>query len=178
MLEVVARAAEERGLNNIATRQGVVEHLAFEDASFDCVLSRYSAHHWRDFDAGLREAARVLRQGGVAGFVDAVAPGRPVLDTFLQSIELLRDPSHVRDYSRAEWEAALNRAGLLPGKVCAYRIRLEFGVWIERMKTPKVLADAIRALQRAMSESVTKYFAIDAEGSFDLDIALFEARKP
>ncbi len=178
MLETVARAAAERGLRNITTRQGVAEHLPFEDASFDYVLSRYSAHHWRDFDAGLREAARVLKPGGVAGFVDAVAPGQPLFDTFVQSIELLRDPSHVRDYSRAEWEGALARAGLRPATVSTHVVRLEFGVWVERMRTPKVQVDAIRALQRAMSESVTRYFEIDAEGSFNLDIALFQAGKP
>jgi len=178
MLAVVARAAAERGLRNLATRQGVAEHLPFEDASFDCVLSRYSAHHWRDFETGLREASRVLKPGGVAGFVDAVAPGRPLLDTFLQAIELLRDPSHVRDYSRAEWEAALARAGLVPGTVGTHVVRLEFSSWVERMRTPKVQVEAIRALQGAMSESVTRYFEIDKDGSFNLDIALFEARKP
>ena len=50
MLDVVAEAAEERGLRNIKTQQGVVESLPFEDASFDLVVSRYSAHHWRDFE--------------------------------------------------------------------------------------------------------------------------------
>src|ERR1051326_1974270 len=106
MLEVVARAAADRGLANITTRQGVAEHLPFPDASFDRVLSRYSAHHWRDFEAGLREAARGLQPGGIGGLVAAVSPGAPLLDTYLQGIELLRDLSHVRDYSRAEWEAA------------------------------------------------------------------------
>ena len=69
------------------------------------------------------------------------------------------------------------RAGFRTGPVRAHKVRLEFGVWVERMRTPKVQADAIRALQRAMSESVTRYFAIDAEGSFDLDVAMFEAVK-
>jgi ubiquinone/menaquinone biosynthesis C-methylase UbiE len=46
MLGVVARAAEERGLDNVTTRQGSVESLPFEDASFDVVLSRFSAHHF------------------------------------------------------------------------------------------------------------------------------------
>src|SRR5882762_10203789 len=82
MLSVVAQAAAERGFTNLVTKQGVAEYLPFEDASFDCVLSRYSAHHWRDFDAGLREAARVLKRGGIAGFVDALSPGLPLLDTY------------------------------------------------------------------------------------------------
>jgi SAM-dependent methyltransferase len=177
MLDVVACAAAERGLANIATRQGAAEHLPFADDSFDCVLSRYSAHHWHDVDAGLREAARVLRPGGVAAFVDGISPGRPLLDTFLQATEMLRDPSHVRNYSRAEWEGALARAGLQPGAVSQHRVRLDFATWVERMRTPKVQVDAIRALQAATSESVAAYFAIAPDGSFDLDVASFQAVK-
>lgn len=178
MLDVVGRAARERGLANVATRQGMAESLPFDDASFDCVLSRYSAHHWHDVDAGLREAARVLKPGGTAGFVDAVSPGPPLLDTYFQAIEVLRDPSHVRDYTRAEWERALAGAGLVVGATASYRVRLDFAVWIERMRTPKVQADAIRALQAAASESVTRHFAIETDGSFTIDVALFHATKP
>ncbi len=97
MLGVVAATARERGLVNVTTRQGSVDRLPFDDGSFDIVLSRYSAHHWRDFAAAVREAARVLKPGGAAGFVDAVSPGTPLLDTFFQAIELRRDPSHGRD---------------------------------------------------------------------------------
>lgn len=178
MLAVVARAAADRGLANVVTRQGVAERLPFEDASFDVVLSRYSAHHWRDFEAALREAARVLRPGGTAGFVDSVTPGVPLLDTFLQAVELLRDPSHVRNYTRAEWEASLTRAGLVPGTVVPHRIRLEFANWTERMRTPKVLADAIRALQVGASEPVVRHFELSPDGAFGLDVARFEAAKP
>lgn len=178
MLDVVARAASERGFDNIVTEQGVAERLPFQDESFDCVLSRFSVHHWRNFEAALREAVRVLKPGGIAGFVDAVSPGSPLLDTYLQAIELLRDPSHVRDYSRAEWDAAMVRAGLRPGSVSAHRLRLDFASWVERMRTPKVQVEAIRALQAAMSESVTRYFAIGADGSFDIDVGLFQATKP
>jgi SAM-dependent methyltransferase len=173
MLDVVARIAAERGLRNLVTRQGVAEQLPFPNESFDYVLSRYSAHHWHDFEAALREVARVLKRGGIAGFVDAVSPGAPLLDTYLQAIELLRDPSHVRNYSRAEWEAALVRAGLRPGSVTAYRVRLDFVSWVERMRTPKLQADAIRALQAAMSESVARHFDIGSDGSFTLDVGMF-----
>jgi ubiquinone/menaquinone biosynthesis C-methylase UbiE len=178
MLEVVARAAADRGLGNIVTRQGAVERLPFADQSFDYVLTRYSAHHWRDFESGIREASRVLKPGGIAGFVDAISPGVPLFDTFLQATELLRDPSHVRDYSRAEWEGAMLRAGLKPGQVRLYQVRIVFASWVERMRTPKVQVDAIRALQQAASQSVAQYFALAPDGSFNLDVALFEAAKP
>lgn len=177
MLAVVEAAARDRSLANVTTRQGAVESLPFEDASFDMVVSRYSAHHWRDFAAGLREAARVLKPGGTAGFVDAVSPGTPLLDTFFQAIEMLRDPSHVRDYSRAEWEDALVRAGLPCRSTRQFRVRLEFTSWIERMATPTVQVDAIRALQKAVSSDVTAYFDTAADGSFSIDVSFFEARK-
>lgn len=178
MLAVVAAAAAERGLANIVTRQGLAEQLPFADASFDCVLSRYSAHHWRDVDAALREVARVLKPGGVAGFVDVVSSSVPLFDTWLQALELLRDPSHVRDYGRGEWEAAFARAGLVVEAADAHRIRLEFAPWVERIRTPAVQVDAIRALQATMSEGVRRHFEVDADGSFSLSVATFRLAKP
>ena len=175
MLDVVAHAAADKDLTNIATQ--VAESMPFEDAGFDHVFSRYSAHHWHDLDAGLREVARVLKPGGCAVFVDSISPGLPLLDTYLQTVELLRDPSHVRSYTRAEWDAAITRAGLVTGAASQHRLRMQFTVWIERMRTPKVQSDAIRALQGAMSESVVRYFDIGADGSFDLDIMFVRAAK-
>jgi SAM-dependent methyltransferase len=177
MLAVVAGAARERGLANLHTAQGPAERLPFPDASFDLVLSRFSAHHWRDFEAGLREAARVLRPGGQAGFVDTVSPGWAAQDTFLQAIELLRDPSHVRNRSRAEWEGALARAGFLTGAVTPFRLRLDFADWVRRMRTPSELVTAIRAVQAAVADPVRQHFAVAEDGSFTIDVALFTAAR-
>jgi SAM-dependent methyltransferase len=177
MLAVVASAAGERGLNNVATRQGIVESLPFEDGSFDAVLSRFSAHHWRDLDAGLREAARVVKPGGMVAIVDTVAPGIPLIDTYFQAIEFLRDCSHVRNYSRAEWEAALARAGLLPGSVSPFRLRLDFASWVERMSTPRLQIEAIRALQTTVSAVAPQYFATEPDGSHCIDVVLFTASR-
>src|SRR5690606_4010542 len=99
MLAAVERVAAERKLANVTTRRCAAEALPFADASFDVVLSRFSAHHWSDLDAGLREARRVLRRGGLAMLVDSISPGSPLLDTHLQAMEVLRDPTHVRNYS-------------------------------------------------------------------------------
>jgi ubiquinone/menaquinone biosynthesis C-methylase UbiE len=174
MLAEVARTAEARGLDNIVTSQGAVERLPFPDAGYDLVVSRFSAHHWRDFPAGLREARRMLRPGGHAIFIDAISPGRPSADSFLQTIEMLRDPSHVRDYTAAEWIAALTAAGFVRCVTTPRRLRMEFSSWIARMATPELHAQAIRSLQNRMAGELRASFAIEEDGSFMLDTMTFE----
>ncbi len=53
-----------RGVEQYLHGEGVAESLPFGDASFDVVVSRYSAHHWHDLDAGLSQARRVLGPQG------------------------------------------------------------------------------------------------------------------
>ena len=172
MLETVAGEAARRGLSHVETRQASVEALPFAEGSFDVVATRFSAHHWRDLGAGLAEMRRVLKPGGIALFADVVAPDEPLFDTWLQSLELLRDPSHVRNRSVAEWNALLDKAGFGPGEVTSYRLPLAFGPWIERMRTVEDHVRAIRSLQDQATAEVKDYFALEADGSFTLDTAL------
>ncbi|MEC4591167.1 MULTISPECIES: class I SAM-dependent methyltransferase [Nitrospirillum] len=175
MLDAVAVEAGRRGLANIETRVGRADAVPAPEAHFCAVFSRYSAHHWPDLGAGLREARRVVKPRGIAVFMDVVTPGQPLLDTFLQSIELLRDPSHVRNYSVAEWRAALADARFEVGRVTQRRLRLEFASWIARMSPPDSHVAAIRSLQDRMADMVRSHFAIEADGTFTLDTATFEA---
>ncbi len=178
MLDVVARAAAERGLGNISLRQSVAEHLPFAGEEFDFVFSRFSAHHWHDFRRGIAEAARVLKPGGRAAFVDVIAQDSPVLDTFLQTVELLRDTSHVRDYAKREWELALGDAGLILWAATPRRLHLDFADWVTRMRTPEVHVQAIRSVQAAVADEVRRHFAIGPDGSFFLDTLMLEAIRP
>ena len=178
MLAAVGAEAARRGLTNITTRQGPAEQLPFDDASFDFVLTRFSAHHWRDLPAALREAHRVTKPGGRAVFMDVVSPGPPLLDTFLQAVELLRDPSHMRDYTIEEWTAAVRTAGFTPGPVTRRRLHLDFSTWITRMRTPQLHVAAIRSLQQKASQDVVRHFAIESDGTFSVDTMALEATKP
>ncbi|MGE4373316.1 MAG: class I SAM-dependent methyltransferase [Xanthobacter sp.] len=176
MLEAVAAEALRRGQANVSTQQGVAEALPFADAAFDMLASRYSAHHWRDVEAGLREARRVLKKGGAALFMDVVAPDMAVADTFLQAVELLRDPSHARDYSRSEWESHAQAAGFRIEKVTPRRLTLDFSSWVARIRTPALHVQAIRALQQGASEEVVRHFEIQPDGTFTVDTLGLELR--
>jgi SAM-dependent methyltransferase len=175
MLAAVAAKAEADGLRNIDTVESPAEHLPFADATFDFLACRYSAHHWRDFQAGLREARRVAKPRAPAVFIDAYAPGTALLDTHLQAVELLRDTSHVRDRTLAEWTAALEVAGFAVYGLRTWRLRMDFPVWIARMRTAEENVSAIRALQTAASADVRAHFAIEPDGSFMLDLMMIEA---
>lgn len=177
MLGVVASAAREKGFANIRTQQGVAEHLPFADASFDLVVSRYSAHHWHDVGRAVREAARVLKPGGQFVLMDVAAPGPALLDIYLQTVEMLRDTSHVRDYAPGEWAAFVGEAGLRLEEQVSMRLHLEYTPWIKRMRTPEVLAHAIREIQQTASQEVRSYFAIETDGSFSVDTLMLRATK-
>jgi SAM-dependent methyltransferase len=175
MLAAVAATARDKALPNIETIAAPAEDLPFDDGAFDFLACRYSAHHWRDFEAGLRQARRVLKAGAPAVFIDVYAPRAALLDTHLQAVELLRDPSHARNYSTTEWTAALGRAGFAISAMRTWRLRMDFAVWTARMRTPEVHQTAIRALQNAASAEVRSHFAIEGDGSFTLDVAMIES---
>ncbi|EFE98226.1 class I SAM-dependent methyltransferase [Serratia odorifera] len=177
MLEVVTRAADEKGLQNVQVQQGMAEALPFADASFELVISRYSAHHWHDVGQALREVKRVLKPGGTAIFMDVVSPGHPLLDIYLQTVEALRDTSHVHNYAPGEWLRLLTEAGLVIDAATSDRLALAFDSWVARMRTPQHFVTAIRAYQQSVSDEVKQHFAIQQDGTFTCDIMMLVARK-
>lgn len=176
MLAVVADEARRRGLDNIVTQQGAAEALPFSSAAFDVAVSRFSIHHWHDAPAGISEMRRVLKADGTAIFMDVLSPEIPLFDTWLQCLELLRDPSHVRNASLADWAQMLSSNGFAIDRVMKFRVRLAFAAWIERSQTPPIHVAAIRSLQQRAGADVRNYFAIEDDGSFTVDTVLIRAK--
>ena len=175
MLEVVAGAARDRGLANIRTQQGAAESLPFDDASFCAVVSRMSAHHWRDLPAALREIRRVVKPNGKVVLIDIVGAEDPLCDTWLQSVELLRDPSHIRDYTPAGWREMFEAAGFAVEVSPVWRIEIEFDSWVARMRTPEVAVAAIRHLWHKAPAEVRDRYRVQPDGSFALEAAMITA---
>ena len=176
MLATVRDAALARGLGQIETCAGSADALPFADASFDLVCSRYSAHHWLHVPQALAQLRRVVRPDGFVLIIDLLGDDAPLVDTYLQSIELLRDTSHVRDRSRSEWQALLRTAGFDRLEYRVWNTRLEFGPWVRRMRTPEGLVAAIRTLQACAPAEVQRSLNIEADGSFTARTGLFWGR--
>ncbi|MBL8087494.1 MAG: class I SAM-dependent methyltransferase [Chthonomonas sp.] len=111
MLQVTARTATERGLDQIETLLGFAEELNFEDGAFEGVASRIAAHHFQSVPKFLAEAWRVTESGGWLLIVDTIGIEDPAANEELQLVETLRDPSHVRNYTETEWRAMTEKAG-------------------------------------------------------------------
>lgn len=175
MLATVAASANERGLSNIRTEQGPAERLPFDDASFDWVVSRFSAHHWHDVPQALAEVRRVLKLGGRVLFIDVAGAAHPLLDTHLQAVELLRDGSHVRNYRADEWSALFAAAGFEASVCERWRLSIEFSSWVARMRTSAERIAAIRSLWHGAPDEVRAYYGVQEDGSFMLDALMIHA---
>jgi len=124
----------------------------------------------------------VLKPGSQFILSDVVASDDFTADTFLQTIELLRDPSHVRDHTAAGWLVMLSEAGFSAEVALTFEIPLHFGQWLKRIATPDVLAAAIRALMTGAPQEMKQIFHLpevvaDDEFEFTIYGAVFKARK-
>jgi ubiquinone/menaquinone biosynthesis C-methylase UbiE len=110
MLERARRFQAEQHLNNVDWQLGPSTALPFDRDKFDCVVTRFSFHHFLEpFDA-LQEMKRVCKPGGIVLVCD-VAPSRETQTAF-NHWEVLRDPSHTRALTQTELEALGEDAGL------------------------------------------------------------------
>ena len=182
MLEQVTQLADDNDVTNIITRQGNVEELPFGDNSFDVVVSRYSAHHWSHPQIALQEIRRVLPENGIFILCDIVSLDDFTYDTFLQAIELLRDPSHVRDHSAQQWLMMLKDVGFSGEVVLTKTITLQFQRWVERMATPSEHVTLLRRLFELAPTHVQAEFWITADSltnsnfPFEIPLAVIVGR--
>ena len=102
-------------------------------STFDGVVSRYSAHHWPDIAAALgRGGPGAPSAAAGCVIIDTVAPDDPALDTLVNALELLRDPTHGRNLRLDEWRAALTAAGLEVAGERRWPIVIETVSWFAR----------------------------------------------
>ncbi|HEY3269242.1 MAG TPA: methyltransferase domain-containing protein [Armatimonadota bacterium] len=173
MLERAAAVAPEARLV-----KGDAESLPFPDASFDIVTCRVCAHHFPDFARAIREAARVLRPGGLYLLDDNYAPEDPALGAFLNGFEQTRDPGHVAERPLSEWRRLFESAGLTFEVVLETKKTLDFEWWINMARTPPDAVARLREQFAVASLAARAAFGIhDAPLRFDLPWAIAIGRK-
>lgn len=144
----VARRLREAGVNVVtvdpapgmqADVLGSAEDLPFAPNSFDVVACRVAAHHFEDIEKAVAEMVRVSRDRVIV--VDNL-----FLDDRAEDADRLRDPSHVRNYTEAEWRELFEAAGLRIGELKRMPKPIEVEPWLERAGTPESDGEKVRDL--------------------------------
>jgi SAM-dependent methyltransferase len=144
----VARRLRERGATVVTVdaapgmQPDVVsrsEELPFADASFDAVACRVAAHHFHDVVAAVREMARVAKDR-------VVICDNTFVSESSEEADRVRDPSHVRTYSVAEWHSFFELAGLHVADERFLERPLEIQPWLDRTRTPPADQERVREL--------------------------------
>src|SRR6267378_6161230 len=138
MLDQARRVSAERNVVNADWVLGDACRLPFEDETFDLYTVRAAPHHFRNFDAFLWEALRVLKPGRHAAFVDCAPPleAREVM----HEVEVRRDPSHVRSLTVEEWTERLEAAGFEVEEAHRRELDWDYEDWMGNMAVPPGLA--------------------------------------
>lgn len=182
MLREARVLAAERRAGNVVFTAADAEALPFRDAAFDRVTCRIAAHHFPDVQAAMSEMARVTRPGGRIGIIDSVVPGEPSLDAFLNEIEKVRDPSHVRSYRVEEWIEFFSGAGLLLLQVASLWKTHSFPEWVARTGRPKSVQSEVETIFLSAFPLAREAFRIRAEAgrvvSYSDEKSIFVATKP
>jgi ubiquinone/menaquinone biosynthesis C-methylase UbiE len=157
------------------------ESLPFRDGSFDLVTCRIAPHHFPRPDRYVAEVARVLKPGGRFVLIDSTVPEGTIGD-FFNRFEQIRDPSHVRSLTIAEWQGLLTASGLSLLPVESFRKRHDFDDWTGRSRTSAVARAELIAMMRKLGDDAVRVFETRWEGdrlvSFSDMKTLFVGSKP
>lgn len=124
MIESAGKLAGEKELSNVSWDIGNVTALPYEDSSFSVAVSRYSFHHFQNPETVLREMVRVVKPHGRVAVIDVFARDHARAGAY-DSVEKLRDPSHVHTLTLEELQNMAKGAGLTELEVRFYSTEIE-----------------------------------------------------
>ena len=132
--------------------------LPFAAGSLDRVTCRIAPHHFPSVEGFVREAARVIKPGGLVAMVDQIAPAtNRAAAEYLNAFERLRDPSHQWEHDQPDWESFFDLAGLRISHVEVCRNRLEFGWWVRMQQCPPEVVTRLEVMLRQAPEAVAEW---------------------
>ncbi len=151
------------GINNVSYVLADAEQLPFLTETFDAVTCRIAPHHFPHPHQFVAEAARVLKRGGRFVLVDNIVPEDDALADWYNTVEKLRDKSHIRCASTTEWQAWMGRAGLVFERGQTSWKKFEFDSWARRMVTSEEQYHEVLDFIRSAPQAAANYFRVETE---------------
>jgi ubiquinone/menaquinone biosynthesis C-methylase UbiE len=184
MLDVARGLARDRNILNMSFADLRAEALPFADATFDLVTCRIAPHHFDNVGKFVSESARVLRAGGLFGLVENISPDPSMMDGEASALaaaadeynafENLRDPSHVRCLTLAEWRGLVAQAGLTERHAELLDKPMILGPWADQQSVGEAIKGKLRSMLLDGSAAL-RAFARPQENKGDVDFILTEA---
>lgn len=150
---MLAQARERQratGLTNLTWELGDATALPYADNTFDLVVTRYSFHHLLNPQAALAEMKRVCRPGGKVAVIDVMVEQEA--SEAYDRMERLRDPSHTRALTPADYQQLGAVLGLEPTASAFYRLGMDLETILRSSFPNPGDADRIRKLFQAELE--------------------------
>ncbi len=184
MLRQAKAHAAERGITNAAFQEGAAESLPFTDASFDLVTCRIAPHHFLSVPKFLAETTRVLKPSGSFVLADTTVPDdQPEAADWQNAVEVLRDPSHVRNHTPGAWRQMTETTGMTVTDCHTEGsgITIPLSDWIMKAGCTPEQSNAVHRMFAAAPESARQAFRIvstaDGETMFTWPRVLLRAVK-
>ncbi len=174
--------SEEGNVDNVTFREADAEDLPFPSGSFTLLTCRIAPHHFADVPRALREFHRVLRrQGGRMAIIDTLLPDDPEIANFYQTMEKMRDPTHVRAYNRKEWIKMAEDAGFHVEITKVFSKTHDFNTWAKRAGLSR---EGVKNLAKFFIDATAKVhdhfqietFAGEVESYTDQKLLLYATR--
>lgn len=149
------------------------ESLPFLDQSFDIVSCRIAAHHFPNPIKFIEETNRVLKPKGIFIFVDNISSEDNELDLYVNELEKLRDPSHIRSLKVSEWKQIISTYPLSIRKEQLQKKILPFQDWVNRTVEDPKQKNAVESYLLDANTRVKAYFDVKQQKeqlqSFSID---------
>ena len=174
--------ADEGQVDNVVFREADAEDLPFPAGSFTLLTCRIAAHHFADVPQALREFHRVLRRGGRMMIIDTLIPPDPEVAEFFQTMEKMRNPTHLKPFSEIEWTNMIDESDLILQETLTVSKTHDFQEWT---KTAGLKREKVQELNKFFMDASPKihdYFKIESfageiESYTDQKILIYATRK-
>jgi len=141
MIEQAKELQKEKKLNNLTWKLGDITRMPFDDSSFSLVVTRYSFHHILEPKKVLEEMLRVSKPNGRIIIIDATPESSKANE--YNSVEKLRDPSHVKAYTFKELSDMMEEIGLVNLETKCQNLQMDLHKLLEASFPPNGNKDKI-----------------------------------
>jgi len=174
--------AEEGRVDNVVFREADAEDLPFPAGSFTLLTCRIAPHHFADVPQALREFHRVLRRGGRMAIIDTLMPSDPEIAEFFQTMEKMRNPTHIKAFSEDEWQEMILDSELILQETMIISKTHDFQEWtktagLNRTKVQELNKFFMDAPQKIHDYFKIESFAGEVESYTDKKLLIFAKRK-